>query len=307
MTSRTVTRIGLLSIAILAGPGPGHRTWLGPARARAQDDGRSGDREAIHAVMKSFVKAFESGDAAAVAGHWTAEGEYVGEDGSATRGREALEKAYGAFFAKHPKVEVEAAPGPIRFVSRDAAIDEGTVKIRKDATGGAVAARYNILFVREDGRWRIAHLSETTVEGDGLDDLAWLVGEWKSSGEETEVTTSYAWNERKTFLKVRFTIKEKDRTLGGDQFLGVDPATGAIRSWTFESEGGIGEATWSRDGDRWVVESVGTLADGGLLVATNILTKVDDDTFTWQSIDRTLDDEPLPDLAPVKVTRVKAR
>ena len=133
------------------------------------------------------------------------------------------------------------------------------------------------------------------------------VGEWKSTGQDTEVATTYAWNEGKTFLKVHFTIKEKDRTLSGDQFLGKDPATGEIKAWTFESGGGVGENVWNRDGDQWVVDATGTLADGNTLTMTNILTKVSDDLFTWQSINRALGDEELPDLAPVKVTRIKAK
>jgi uncharacterized protein (TIGR02246 family) len=276
-------------------------------RPKAASDSRTGDSAAIRSAMQSFVEAFRSGDAKALAGHWTAEGEYLGEDGGEVRGREALEKSFAAFFAKHPKVHAEAQPESLRFVSRDVAIQEGTVTVRRDPSDPPVAARYEALLVREDGRWRFARLSESASEEDTLQALAWLVGDWKSTGQDVEVTTRYSWNDTKTFLKVHFSIKEKDRTLGGDQFLGRDPASGEIRAWTFEATGGIGEGTWRRDGDRWVVETQGTLPNGDVLTATNILTKVNDDTFTWQSIDRTLGDEELPDLAPVKVTRIKPK
>ena len=62
---------------------------------------------------------------------------------------------------------------------------------------------------------------------------------------------------------------------------------------------------WTRDGKKWVVEASGVEADGGELTARNILTPVDKDTFIWQSAERTLDGEELPDILPVKVTRVK--
>src|SRR5262249_51244376 len=103
----------------------------------------------------------------------------------------------------------------------------------------------------------------------------------------------------------QFNIKEKGLALSGSQVIGVDPATGAIHTWTFEADGGVGEADWSRDGDHWVLEAAGTLTDGSTLTETNILRRVNDDTFTWQSVDRKHGDEVLPDLAPVKVTRVK--
>src|SRR5437870_4269899 len=105
MTWRIAFRVVPLALMILGGalPGPGRWSWLGSARAQpeaqakpkaAEADARREDRAAIRAAMQSFVKAFQSGDAKAVAGHWTAEGEYVGEDGRTVPGREALEKAF---------------------------------------------------------------------------------------------------------------------------------------------------------------------------------------------------------------------
>jgi hypothetical protein len=63
----------------------------------------------------------------------------------------------------------------------------------------------------------------------------------------------------------------------------------------------------TRDGKKWVHASRGATADGREMTATNILTPVDNDSFLWQSVGRTLDGEELPDLPPVKVTRVKAK
>lgn len=308
LTATRVLPLALLTFAAAtAAPRPGSAGAQDAAPQRSGAEPRPEDRAAVRATMQSFVQAFRAGDAKAVAGRWTAEGEYVGEDGGTIRGREALEKSFAAFFAKHPKVHAETRPESLRFLSRDTAIAEGTVTVRRDPSGPLLNATYNAFLVREEGEWRFAHLSETASEEDTLQSLAWLVGEWKSAGQDVEVTTSYAWNDAKTFLKVHFAVKEKDRTLGGDQFLGKDPASGEIRAWTFEATGGIGEGTWRRDGDRWVVETEGALPNGDVLTATNILTKVNDDTFTWQSIGRKLGEEGLPDLAPVKVARVKPK
>ena len=63
--------------------------------------------------------------------------------------------------------------------------------------------------------------------------------------------------------------------------------------------------SWSLDGKRWVLDATGVRADGGETTATNILIPLDKDSFTWQSVERTLNGEPVPDVAPVKVTRVK--
>jgi hypothetical protein len=141
-------------------------------------------------------------------------------------------------------------------------------------------------------------------DGQSLRDLDWLIGTWKVKRDDVEVLTTYTWDAKKVFIKSRFTIKDKNGTTTGTQIIGKDPSTGAIRSWTFESEGGFGEAAWSRDGKRWVMEAKGVQADGSKLTATNILTRINDDTFTWQTVDRTRDEEELNDVPPIRVTRV---
>ena len=89
--------------------------------------------------------------------------------------------------------------------------------------------------------------------------------------------------------------------------IGLDPTTDEIRTWTFEADGGYGEGTCTRDGDKWLFASSATLADGRAMTATNILTPIDRDTFVWQPTNLTIDDEPVGNLPPVRVTRVKAK
>ena len=42
----------------------------------------------------------------------------------------------------------------------------------------------------------------------------------------------------------------------------------------------------------------------GTSLATNLLNKINDNTFTWRSVDRSLNDQLLPDTAEVRVERV---
>ena len=49
------------------------------------------------------------------------------------------------------------------------------------------------------------------------------------------------------------------------------------------------------------------LEDGNTVAATHILTRIDDDTFTFQSVERSTDGEALADIPPVRVTRVKGK
>ena len=161
--------------------------------------------------------------------------------------------------------------------------------------------------MRKDGVWRLAVMTESpSVKAPSIDELKWLIGEWKSqTGQGAEIKTTYAWEPGKKFIRMSFTLREEEVAFSGTQLIGVDPATGMLHSWTFESDGGIGEADWIRDGDHWVLDAVGTLTDGSTLSETNILRRINKDTFTWQSTNRLLNDAELADLAPVKVSRVQ--
>src|SRR5262245_10428220 len=88
-------------------PAPDSGIAAAPAPQGKGKDPREADRAAIRKAIQSFIKAFESGDAKAVAAHWTADGEYVTDDGTVLRGRDAIEKAYAEHFGKNSKHKVE--------------------------------------------------------------------------------------------------------------------------------------------------------------------------------------------------------
>jgi uncharacterized protein (TIGR02246 family) len=297
--------VGALTAGFLTGQDRTARDKDTPAAAKAGDSKHKADEDAIRKVSAELTRALEKGDPKAVATLWTEEGEYIADGGTTVRGRPALEAAYKKFFAKNPHVKVEATIDSIRFVSRDSAIEEGVAKVQRGKGEESDTTRYSILYAREDGGWHIAVLREWPDEGVTPRDLDWLVGTWVAKTDGGEVRTTYEWDENKTFLRVRISIKDKDGTVNATEMIGKDPRTGGLRSWLFGSDGGFGEAAWSLDGKKWVLEATGVTPDGGEMTATNVLTPLDKDSFSWQSIDRTLNGEALPNIAPVKVTRAK--
>jgi hypothetical protein len=88
------------------------------------------------------------------------------------------------------------------------------------------------------------------------------------------------------------------------EWIGWDPATSQVHSWSFEADGGIDEGVWSNEGDQWIIKTNAMLPDGKKLVATNIVTRNGPDAITWQSKDRTLDGNALPDVPETKMKRV---
>ena len=287
--------------AVLAGTGPAGAVGNSPHGSQAAKEGQAdhdADRADIRKVSEGLVGAFGAGDAKALADLWTAEGEFIADDGTIVSGRADLAEKYAGFFKESPGVRLDLEPGSVRFVARDAAVAEGFATLHRGPSEAPTTSRYSMLLAREDGRWRIALLREWPGEDASLRELAWLVGTWESKEGEGKASTTYEWEGDKAFLRSRFTVTLPEGTHTGSQMIGKDPAAGQLRSWTFDSDGGFGEATWSRDGGRWLVHASGTLADGGTMSATNIFSRVDADTFTWQTTERVVDGDELPDLPP---------
>ena len=121
-----------------------------------------------------------------------------------------------------------------------------------------------------------------------------MVGSWIDDDEGTQIETDCEWTKNHNFLTRSFALTVGDQiNMSGMQIIGWDPAAKQIRSWVFDSDGGFSEGNWTRKGNRWFIQQVGTLPDGGKSTATNIFTHLDDDSFTWQSTDRTVDGEVL--------------
>lgn len=270
-----------------------------------ETDANAPDRAAIEKSVRSFIEAFEKGDAKAVAAHWTENGEYVADDGVTFRGRDAIEKEYQELFKKRKgKVKIDIDVESIRFPSKDTAIEEGHFLVRADKLQNS-ASKYSVLHVREGGKWLMAVVREWPAAGASIRDLDWLIGTWAAKRDDAEVNTTYEWWGEKNFIRVNFSIKTKGKSITGFQMIGKDASTGGIRSWAFDPDGSFGEATWTREGKKWLQEAAAVLPDGSVHAATHIITQIDQDSFTFQSVERTNNGEAAPDIAPIKVMRVK--
>lgn len=137
-----------------------------------------------------------------------------------------------------------------------------------------------------------------------LHELDWMVGAWVDQGDESTITTQCVWTHNGKFLSRSFRVNTGGEVmLEGTQLIGWHPIEGRIRSWTFDSEGGIGEGRWYQDGSRWLVKMSFTLATGEKASATNVITYVDENTLTWRSIGREIAGELQPSIPEVTVVR----
>jgi uncharacterized protein (TIGR02246 family) len=312
----------LLAGALIAGLGIAWTATRDDHSARAQEPGagkgapkaqggndreHETDRQAIHQSAQAFVRAFNDGDARAVASLWTDQAEYVDESGAVLRGRAEIEKAYTELFKAHPKTRIDVRPQSVHFPSPNVAIEEGALTLTAPGAELPLTTAYRAVQVREGGQWRIAFSQEWGANRDKLEDLAWLIGSWVARPAGREVLLTFSWNEKKTLIRNHFTVKEGGKvTSSGTQTIAIDPRTGQLASWTFDDEGGRGEAFWFRDGNRWVVDTAGVQPDGTETFAVNVITRLNDHELLWRSIDRAVGAVAVSDTAPVKLVRGKS-
>ena len=83
--------------------------------------------------------------------------------------------------------------------------------------------------------------------------------------------------------------------------IGWVPVVKQIRSWTFNSDGSFGEGSWSQNGAEWIVRKSETMADGRLASGTQVITQVDGDTITVQTIAKEIDGAPEATADPGKM------
>jgi uncharacterized protein (TIGR02246 family) len=290
--------------------------WLGPGSAwsqAAQEQqpgstapnpgevsrrGRSEDEKAIRAIDEQFVRDYNRGDSKALAALFTDDAEAIEAEGDRYQGRGLIERRFADTFAASPGVRIAIETGSIRFLSPDVAKEEGSTLISptKDTH---LARPYTVLFVKRGGQWRISSVREDpdpmVRPHDRLKDLEWMIGDWVDEGSDSEVRVNCRWSERGNFLMRTFTDKRRGKAvMTVSQRIGWDPLAHCFRSWEFDSEGGFGEGTWSRDGERWVVKHRGIRPEGVAGSSTNIMVRERPDMVRWSSIDRVLGDESVP-------------
>lgn len=279
---------------------------LSAGEKKASKKAREADVKEIERNAREFEAAFAKKEAKKIAAMWTVNGEYEDESGLVIQGRDQIEKAFGEHFKTKDKGKLEILIEAIRFPAPDLAIEEGLVRTSDSADDVPQTTAYSVTHVREGGQWKIAASREWGAGVHRLEDLEWLIGAWKGVVKDQQVTLTFTKVKGKPFIFGEFVRKEKGKThTSGTIKIGIDPGRRQLRSWHFDDDGGHGQALWLRDGKRWVLDTQAVLADGTEAESLNILGRVDADALIWRSIDRVAGDEPLPDTAPLKLSRVK--
>jgi uncharacterized protein (TIGR02246 family) len=270
------------------------------------------DEAAIRKSDDAYVEAYNKQDAKSLAALWSPEAVYVDpETGEEAVGREEIEKEFAETFEGVKDAKLEIKVEGIKFLSPNVAVESGTARIIRPKEEPDEST-YSALFVKRDGKWLLDRVTEEEPPApppsnyEHLKDLEWMVGSWIDDDKEDDATiqTDCDWTKNKNFMTRAFAVVIGDKVdMSGMQIIGWDAANKQIRSWIFDSDGGFAEGKWKQKGDRWIIQQTGTLPDGRKSSAVNVIRKIDNDSFTWQTVQRSVDGDILPDVEEVTIVR----
>jgi len=276
---------------------------------------QAADEAAIRKNDDAYVEAYNKHDAKALAALWSPEAVYVDPDtGKEAKGREEIEKEFADTFADLKDAKLEIADSAIKFLSPNVAVESGTARIIRPKEEPDEST-YSALFVKREGKWLLDRVTEEEIAApvappqlayEHLKDLEWMIGSWVDNDDDDDATiqTDCAWTKNKNFMTRSFAVVIGDQVdMSGMQIIGWDPAAKQIRSWVFDSDGGFYEGKWTKKNDRWVIQQTGTLPDGRKASEVNILKQIDNNSFTWQSVQRSVGGDVLPDVEEVTIVR----
>ena len=268
------------------------------------------EEAAIRANADQYVEAYNRRDSKSMAAMWSPEAVYMDPStGEGVVGREAIAKQLDHVFAGAEDAKLAVSIESLDFLSPNVAVEKGIADVTY-SKGDPEKTEYTAVHVKRDGQWLLDRVSEIERPSpppshyEQLKELEWMVGSWIDEDEGVLIQTDCDWTKNKNFLTRSFAVMIGERIdMSGMQIIGWDPGAKQIRSWVFDSDGTFGEGTWSGKDNTWSIKQTGTLPDGKKTSALNIITKVDDNSCTWQSINRVTDGEMQPNVEEVLIVR----
>lgn len=266
---------------------------------------------AIKATADEFAKAFDRGDAKAVAALWTTGGTVTDEQGAVFNGRQAIEDQYAALFKARPNARIKISIQSIELPTPGVAIEDGVASIVTNEGEAAPASRYRAVHILENGKWLMTSVRELPIGETGkspqLGQLAWLIGKWEAKSGDATATSDIRWIANNTFVQRDYVNRSGEKIVSsGTQIIGWDRQLGQVRSWSFDSSGGHGTGLWSASPEGWQIESSGVLADGTRTSSRDLVIRVpgEDNVFGWRSSERRAGQANLPDTPEFVLDRV---
>jgi ketosteroid isomerase-like protein len=140
------------------------------------------DVTAIRAAATAYRAALAKEDAAAIKAAWTEDGDTVDGWGNLYDSKDTATLSGTAADATGPRPDVRVGETRLRLITRDVAIEDGTVDVVLPGMKSPIEGSFTAIWARRGAGWKLAGLRESerpvSVDGDMLEDLDWMVGDW---------------------------------------------------------------------------------------------------------------------------------
>jgi uncharacterized protein (TIGR02246 family) len=267
------------------------------------------DSVQISAASQAYLDAFNEQDVPKLVALWSPEGVYISRtSGDRIVGRKRLTEEFAQVFGGESKPKLSGSSESVEFISPNVALERGTATVT-GPDDSVTQTSYRIVYVKRDGTWLIDRVTEDEIivplsNYQHLKDLEWMIGEWVDAGEGITIEMECSWTTNENFISRKYSVSTEDRVASsGLQVIGWYAKQQQIRSWLFDSDGGVITSEWTNGGDHWTVQSVATLNDGASGSFTSIFRPTDDGNYTWEKINRVLDGRLLPNINEIIVQR----
>jgi uncharacterized protein (TIGR02246 family) len=264
--------------------------------------------KAVLGNVRTFTDAFNRRDIPTLLKLFAEDCELTEADGTTVRGLKELEEELKESFEDDPDARISVSVDSLRLITPDVVIEEGKTTYFPDGKTVTAETQYQATHVRKGDRWlmtRVRSFNRIVLSPyDQLRELEWLVGDWVDESPDSVVEASYRWDANKVFLLQDFKVRVDGQTvLNGTQRIGWDPLSKQIKAWAFDSQGGYAESLWSDVDDSWVIRINGVRTDGRVVSMTNQLTPLGKDRMRFESADRIVAGERMPNLSTVVVRK----
>lgn len=279
--------------------------------AQEKSDSSAAEESTVRSQTAAYQEAFNSHDAGKLASLWTKDAVYFNPiTGEKAEGRKAIEELFKNKFNNQKARSQDIIVKSIEFPQPGEVVEKGLIRISFTDQPTRQFA-YESQWIKQNNQWLLQQIKEIELAKapnnyDHIKELEWLLGRWEDTDDNVTILFDCQWDQNKNFLNQHFRMQVYGQeALEGKQLIAWDPIQNKVRSWVFDSEGGFGEGKWTKLGDSWYARMMYTLGDGRKAVATNVYTKIDDNTYSFASVGRELDGEILPNVDAVKVTKLR--
>jgi ketosteroid isomerase-like protein len=240
-------------------------------------------REILQAT-DNLVAAFNEGSVARLQESFLPDGELIDEKGNLHVGQEELNALAKTYFEKFPGAQTQATVESIRQVGDLVLADGSRIISTKDGESFS-SLRFAAIWKKTDKGYRLASFrdfseAQPLTPHEALDSIQWILGEWINEGNDAKVELAFRWSDDENFILGDISIRRDDAVVArSTQRIAYDASKGALRSWTFDSDGGFGQSEWEPGEIGWGLQSSAVSPDGSTGTATMSIIPIDQNRF----------------------------